>query len=1071
MVCVTTPNPLRHRNGFNFLIIKDVSDKHVISSARSRRKGLKTVYMPTDEEWTPLSIDSELEDRPSSIVSAPITGSPILPFDKLSWKDFERIQVRILRDVEGLRNAQLYGRLGQTQHGLDIIAVDSNQDGVALQSKKYKRFTASDLQKAVEKFRTTTRPIEIKRFIIGVACEANDTTIVDAFQQCQRMLYPVLLELWDNEELSVKLRGCPEIVIDFFGTPTAEKFCRPFTLSPIKVPEVNAVVVSEAIVRTPEKVTGADEKFKKAHNIRNEDPARALNLFEKGQQLLRESGFQAHAMKHETYRTQLLITLGRAGEAARTFMNEIWIALEKGRVAAAEINARHLRKIANDASDDEQVNAIAEVARHAVDLTMNPLGRLLELDYFKHDGNEDWLRLAVLAGEIALANDRLDWLKKASSLFSRFIDNDEFDETQRIRARLLLAEATEDWSGVLGDARRRRIGYALGSLVIARYARHQAIHQQFREADALWDEAVSDACLARCWTDAQTWTFSRRAFRSRWTLDAVDELLPVEIALGEMESSDYILTKDNSAYTTALEMLRVQNLRPAAIAAQRALRQTISSADWVGEERARRVLGAVLGAANEPEAAARHLARAADVSGMKDLAAQYTDRYIDIEDSLDVPNYWTVGTAYSLLSAEADFIPNEMIEILLERILGELKNAENGTLIDPCACQYSRYLNAIKVLSETADRLTVEQAKTVLIHFEKQSDIDSNHYRLHDEDEAITIARIALSQPLLQHRAIAHLVPLMSRSQKARKSITMEALADSPKIAQPCLEEQVRRGVQWAQEALIDLFGIEGSVEESSAAFNRLASSLEHVPGMYEIGTNAIGDSIMIRSMSAERRGLVIDELLKRSEDTRVALTDRGDYLLAASNLVEGLDELTRRKYCEAAIRIATDPVSSEFDDSQAVFAHRLGAVRMSFDNGSTPTKALYLAACLAVDEEQHVRIKHLTYQLFGSDDRSSYWPTRVLQKLRNTGILDEDLGFLAGQGWASRSLAAIIWTERSYPSHLGLRLATDIDPRVRRDFAEALAKIDPTPEQTEVRQLLENDLAYSVRKFLIKAN
>ena len=88
-----------------------------------------------------------------------------------------------------------------------------------------------------------------------------------------------------------------------------------------------------------------------------------------------------------------------------------------------------------------------------------------------------------------------------------------------------------------------------------------------------------------------------------------------------------------------------------------------------------------------------------------------------------------------------------------------------------------------------------------------------------------------------------------------------------------------------------------------------------------------------------------------------IALTDRGDYLLAASNLVEGLDELTRRKYCEAAIRIATDPVSSEFDDSQAVFAHRLGAVRMSFDNGSTPTKALYLAACLAVDEEQHVRI------------------------------------------------------------------------------------------------------------------
>ena len=112
-------------------------------------------------------------------------------------------------------------------------------------------------------------------------------------------------------------------------------------------------------------------------------------------------------------------------------------------------------------------------------------------------------------------------------------------------------------------------------------------------------------------------------------------------------------------------MLRAQNLRPAAIAAQRALRQTISSADWVGEERARRVLGAVLGAANEPEAAARHMARAADVLGMKDLAAQYTDRYIDIGDSLDIPNYWTVGTAYSLLSAEANFILEEAADLLV----------------------------------------------------------------------------------------------------------------------------------------------------------------------------------------------------------------------------------------------------------------------------------------------------------------------------------------------------------------------------------------------------------------------
>ena len=80
---------------------------------------------------------------------------------------------------------------------------------------------------------------------------------------------------------------------------------------------------------------------------------------------------------------------------------------------------------------------------------------------------------------------------------------------------------------------------------------------------------------------------------------------------------------------------------------------------------------------------------------------------------------------------------------------------------------------------------------------------------------------------------------------------------------------------------------------------------------------------------------------------------------------------------------------------------------------------------------------------------------------------LNDDLGFLSGQGCAARSLAAAIWARHPFPPHLGARLATDLDPRVRRALAEGLPKVDPASEQMDVRQLLVRDPAYSVRRCL----
>lgn len=61
--------------------------------------------------WHRVGLDSYLEGDPSNIPAVPHRGGhlELLPLESLAWPDFESLLWRILRDVEGLRHAQIYG--------------------------------------------------------------------------------------------------------------------------------------------------------------------------------------------------------------------------------------------------------------------------------------------------------------------------------------------------------------------------------------------------------------------------------------------------------------------------------------------------------------------------------------------------------------------------------------------------------------------------------------------------------------------------------------------------------------------------------------------------------------------------------------------------------------------------------------------------------------------------------------------------------------------------------------------------------------------------------------------------
>lgn len=408
---------------------------------------------------------------------------------------------------------------------------------------------------------------------------------------------------------------------------------------------------------------------------------------------------------------------------------------------------------------------------------------------------------------------------------------------------------------MLSDARATRLGFDLGGLVTARHARHQALHGRFAEADASWDEAAGSACLAARWSDAATWTFSRRAFSARWNPLGSDDLLPVQTALAARGPARTVLPRDDDALENAFSRLSEDRLRPAAIAAQRALRDSMTGSDWEGERRARRLLADILRLSGEPELAAGHLARAGEVKAVERLGLAHPTRYLDVSDLLAETSYWVAGTAYRLVATQADLVPDAAVDAIADSALEVLDAARNGSLIDLVGWAGSRYLGAIAALAGIASRVSPDRAERCLAYFEGQPAVEPGHYRFHDDDEAAAVAGIADACPALRGRALPHLVALLARSQTSRSAESVRPVENHFQDAQGLLTALAAGGNTWAQEFLAsrEADGVPG--ETAEAALARLTTPLVHTPGVYGFGGggSAITDSVLVGGLPSAR--------------------------------------------------------------------------------------------------------------------------------------------------------------------------------------------------------------------------
>lgn len=1019
--------------------------------------------------WQRIGVDSDLERGPVSVPIVPHRGGhlELLPFVALTWPDFESLLWRILRDVEGFRHAQIYGDPGQAQLGLDIIAEAADGSGVALQSKRVAQFGPAKFTAAVNAFRKTNRPFPVSRFILGISREIRSTPALDRFKELQRDLKqeskPVALELWDRRELSQRLKRAPAIVIDYFGKEIAEIFCDSFVITPVTVPRREAIAIRQAMARTPEETTGAGEKIVQATALAQANPETALALVEQAQELLTKAAFVGHAAQHETLRSSLLLAMGRGDEATRRRLDQLWIALEQGHSTLADMASHEITKLAEQVKL-RRVRDHKSVAERAVQLYNNPLAFVPDLADLLIGDSLDRARLALLAGETALAAGDNAWLKRNSRRMRNLVGKlpaGAQNEVLQVRLRLLVAEGSGNWAAVLGDARGLRFGYELCALIQARNARHLACDQKFAEADASWDEASGNACLAERWTDASRWIFSRRAFRGRWRPFTADELLPVQTALSAYGPDGTVLARDEDALEYAYARMAEGKLRPATIAAQRALRDAVTLSDWEGERRARRLLADALSASGEHLAAANHLVLAGEIKALEQLAAAQANQFLDVTAQLKAKPWWVAGAAFRLIAAQADLVPDDMVCVIADHAIAVLRAAQKGKLVDLSAFTSSRYLSAIATLAGISGRLTREQAEDVLCYFEGQPPVEPNHYRYHDKDEAEAVARILGSRPELSERALAHLIHLLDRSDSSRKSSTYEAITTRMTQARPYLEELAASGSAWARELLTSEYPEQASNEQVQEARARLEAALVHTPGVFTVGSGSrsVSDSILVRTLPESDQQAALEQLLERGASPYVSALDRASYLIAASNLHPPTERAARVEILNRSLALVLSPPKYLMDTMDARFEHPLGAVQM-LGRQDSRGEAAHLAATLAETYEEKEQVRNAALGLVNDPGVSEVWVTRALQRLGDT--MAPDIGFLSGQNWALRSFSAILWSKFTQPEPVGYRLAADGDVRVRRALAVHLVQCQGDEDE---ERLTESDGGASAKE------
>ena len=172
---------------------------------------------------------SRLYIPPSSAIKPPVeTRQQTLPFDQLSWQDFERLCHRLVRLESTVEYCKQYGEPGEGQEGIDIFARLTGTDKYRVyQCKNEQNFGRAKIRDAVSQFIKGVWRQKSELFVLCTRESLRSTVRAQAVeaQADELKRYDVSFQPWDREELCSRLKSQPVIVDDFFGRHWVKAFC------------------------------------------------------------------------------------------------------------------------------------------------------------------------------------------------------------------------------------------------------------------------------------------------------------------------------------------------------------------------------------------------------------------------------------------------------------------------------------------------------------------------------------------------------------------------------------------------------------------------------------------------------------------------------------------------------------------------------------------------------------------------------------------------------------------------------------------------------------------------------
>jgi energy-coupling factor transporter ATP-binding protein EcfA2 len=152
------------------------------------------------------------------------TRTQVLPFDGLSWENFERLCHRLTALGGDVEHCTRYGRQGEAQAGIDIYARLSDGKYHCVQAKRHGSFGPSKLRDTVDLFLAGKWAARASRFTIAVQATLGSTQDQEEIERQAKRLaeHDIVFSVLDGENLTNKLREHPMLVDDFFGRPWVE---------------------------------------------------------------------------------------------------------------------------------------------------------------------------------------------------------------------------------------------------------------------------------------------------------------------------------------------------------------------------------------------------------------------------------------------------------------------------------------------------------------------------------------------------------------------------------------------------------------------------------------------------------------------------------------------------------------------------------------------------------------------------------------------------------------------------------------------------------------------------------